>query len=369
MMKHLVSGLLGAAMFAAFPLHAIDADQAMPAIDAAKWYTRTMSVPAKGLAAVVLLDITSDDAVNTLRMLENLDTELPDVKFAAVAINPVKTTDAVVRDNGPFQIPLAADNNLKSRNLFAETESLFPYAVLAKDGKVAWSGHPTELESVIRKVADGSFSVSKQKQIEAIRQELQMAIQAGLPEVVSNSADKILKIAPDDRIAIQAKLFAFNARGKMADAVKFIQEICDKNPKDAKLRMMQLDLLLNRGDTSAYRIAVEKALRDFEKTPDNSLVFLSAYALENAPYGVLDPAMMLDAAQKAYDKVKNSRTPLGAVARETLARIQAETGHVEKAVAFQEEALASRKGTHLEQAAASRLAYYKKLAAMKSAGK
>ena len=73
MMKHLVSGLLGAAMFAAFPLHAIDADQAMPAIDAAKWYTRTMSVPAKGLAAVILLDITSDDAVNTLRMLENLD--------------------------------------------------------------------------------------------------------------------------------------------------------------------------------------------------------------------------------------------------------------------------------------------------------
>ena len=366
MMKHLVSGLLGAAIFTALPLPAIDADQAMPAIDAAKWYTHSMSLPAKGLAAVVLLDITSDDAVNTLRMLENLDTELPDVKFAAVAINPVKTTDAVVRDNGPFQIPLAADNNLKSRNLFAETESLFPYAVLAKDGKVAWSGHPTELESVIRKVADGSFSVSKQKQIEAIRQELQMAIQAGLPEVVSNSADKILEIAPDDRIAIQAKLFAFNARGKMPDAVKFIQEICDKNPKDAKLRMMQLDILLNQGDTSAYRQAVEKAFGDFEDSSDNSLVFLCAYAQENSPYGVLDPAIMLSCAGKAHDKVKNLQTPLAAVARETLARIHAETGNPEKAIALQEEALAIRKGTHLEQAAASRLDYYKKLLHLKS---
>ena len=367
-MKHMMLALIAAAA-AALPLNGIEADQPMPAIDAAKWYAAPAAIPAKGLAAVVLLDIASDDAVNTLRMLENLNTELPEVTFAAVAINPVKITDAVVRDNGPFQIPLAADNNLKSRNLFAETESLFPYAVLARDGKAAWSGHPTELESVIRKVADGSFSVSRQKQIEAIRQELQMAIQAGLPEVVSSSADKILRIAPDDRIAIQAKLFAFNARGKMTDAVKFIQEICEKNPKDAKLRMMQLDLLLNRGDTSAYRQAVEKAFRDFETSPDNSLVFLCAYALENSPYGVLNPAITLTCAEKAYDKVKNLKTPLAAVARETLARIHAETGDPEKAVALQEEALAIRKGTHLEQAAASRLRYYKELIAMKSGAK
>ena len=367
-MKHMMLALIAAAA-AALPLNGIEADQPMPAIDAAKWYAAPAAIPAKGLAAVVLLDIASDNAVNTLRMLENLSAELPDVRFAAIAINPVKTTDAVVRDNGPFQIPLAADNNLKSRNLFAETESLFPYAVLARDGKAAWSGHPTELESVIRKVADGSFSISRQKRIEAIRQELQMAIQAGLPEVVSASADKILRIAPDDRIAIQAKLFAFNARGKMADAVKFIQEICEKNPKDAKLRMMQLDLLLNRGDTSAYRQAVEKAFRDFETSPDNSLVFLCAYALENSPYGVLNPALTLSCAGKAYDKVKNLKTPLAAVAHETLARIHAETGNPEKAVALQEAALAIRKGTHLEQAAANRLRYYKELTAMKSGAK
>ena len=211
-MKHFIFGLLSTAALCTFSLGAIDAGKPMPAIDAVKWYTKPVTFPAQGLAAVVLLDITSEDAVNTLRMLEAMNAETPDLAIAAVAINPVKTTDAVVRDNGPFQIPVAADNNLKSRIRFAETESLFPYAVLSQDGKVVWSGHPTELESVIRKVVSGKFSASRQKQIEAVRQELQMAIQAGLPDVISNSADRILKIAPDDRIAIQAKLLRSTAR-------------------------------------------------------------------------------------------------------------------------------------------------------------
>ena len=66
---------------------------------------------------------------------------------------------------------MKSHNHLKSRIRFAETESLFPYAVLSQDGKVVWSGHPTELESVIRKVVSGKFSASRQKQIEAVRQD------------------------------------------------------------------------------------------------------------------------------------------------------------------------------------------------------
>ena len=365
-MKHFIFGLLSTAVLCTFSLGAIDAGKPMPAIDAVKWYTKPVTFPAQGLAAVVLLDITSEDAVNTLRMLEAMNAETPDLAIAAVAINPVKTTDAVVRDNGPFQIPVAADNNLKSRIRFAETESLFPYAVLSQDGKVVWSGHPTELESVIRKVVSGKFSASRQKQIEAVRQELQMAIQAGLPDVISNSADRILRIAPDDRIAIQAKLFAFNSKGQPQEAVRFIREICAKNPQDSRLCMMQLDILLNQGDTQTYKQAAEKAFYDFAADKGNSLVFLTAYALENSPYGIMDPAVMLAYAEKAYNKVKDRETPVAAVAHETLARICAETGDAARAVALQEKALAIRKGTHLDQAAANRLAYYKKLLDLKA---
>ncbi len=360
-MKRIIFGLLSTAALCTFSLGAIDAGKPMPAIEAAKWYTQPTVLPAQGLTAVVLLDITSEDAVNTLRMLETIGVTHPRLTLAAVAINPVKTTDAVVHDNGPFQIPLAADDNLKSRVRFAETESLFPYAVLAQNGVVVWSGHPTELESVTEKVMNGKFSESRQKQIEAIRLELQMAIQAGLPDVISNSADKILKIAPDDKIAIQAKLFAFNNKGQPGEAVKFIQEICAKNPQDSRLRMMQLDFLLNQGNMQTYKQATEKAFHDFAAEKDSSLVFLTAYTLENAPYGIMDPAVMLAYAEKAYDKVKNQNTQVAAVAHETLARISAETGNPAKAVALQEKALALRKGTHLEQAAADRLAYYRKL--------
>lgn len=78
------------------------------------------------------------------------------------------------------------------------------------------------------------------------------------------------------------------------------------------------------------------------------------------------PAVMLAYAEKAYNKVKDRETPVAAVAHETLARICAETGDAARAVALQEKALAIRKGTHLEQAAANRLAYYKKLLDLKA---
>ena len=347
--------LFGAALL----LSAAEAGKPQAKLQTAKWYFRS-SVPAGPLECTVLFDLAGANAQDLLRMLESVQDEFQ-VPVQAVAINALSQTDAFAAATGPYAIGLAADDRLKTRNTLAEHESLFPYAVLSENGVVVWSGDPTELENVIGPVKAKKFSLSRQKKIEALRKELQMAIQSGLPHVVASSAEKILKESPSDRIAIQARIMALSSSGRVTEIQPFLERVCRENPRDLSLRVMQLELLLRTGNHAEFVRAVERFGRDFAK-PEAALVRPVAYIVENAPYGVLPPELTAALAQRAYDGVKNKpRTLNYAIACETLARVRAEHGRFGEAVKLQESALPLRLKTPQEAAAKARLQYYQVL--------
>ena len=230
-----------------------------------------------------------------------------------------------------------------------------------KDGVVVWSGEPTELDSVIEQVKADRFSLSKQKKVELLRRELQMAIQSGLPHVVIAMADKILKESPSDRIAIQAKIMGLSTSGKQAEIPAFVRKVCEMNPQDLRLRVMELDLLLRGSKPMEFLNAVTSFSRDFSK-PDAGLVRPVAYIVENAPYGLLMPDQVMILAKRAYDGAKSDPKSLTyAIACETMARAYAEQGRFAEAVKMQQKALALRLKTPQEAAAKTRLQYFRAL--------
>ena len=341
-------------------LPAAEAGKPLAKLQVSKWYFQS-SRPRQPLECTVLFDVSGANAPEMLRMLEALQEEFQ-IPIRAVAINAREQTDSFAAATGPYQIGLAADDRLKTRNSLAENESLFPYAVLSRDGIAVWSGDPTELDSVLEQVKANRFSLSRQKRVEALRKELQMAIQSGLPHVVSATADRILKEAPSDRIAIQAKIMALSSGGRAGEVPAFIQKIRRENPHDMRLRVMQLELLLREGNHAEFVRTVEAFGRDFP-APDVRLVRPVAYIVENAPFGILPPALSLSLAQRAYDSVKGNPKNLAyAIACETLARVQAGHGHFAEAVKLQQAALPFREKTPQEAAAKQRLRYYQSLA-------
>ena len=355
-MKCVLSLILGVA---ALLLTAAEAGKPQPRLQVAKWYFNSQ-VPENELECSVLFDLTAANSQEMLRMLETLQEEFR-IPIRAVMVNAREQADSFAAATGPYSIGLAADDNLKTRRTLAETVSLFPYAVLSRNGEVLWSGDPTELDSVIEQVKAGKFSLSRQKRVEALRRELQMAIQSGLSQVVSSTADRILKEAPADRIAIQAKLMALSSVGRNSEVPEFILKVCRENPQDLRLRVMQLDLLLREGKSDDF----VRAVQDFSKTfakPDPRLVRPVAYIVENAPYGVLMPDLTKTLAQRAYDSVKSDPKNLTyAIACETLARVQAQRGNFAAAVKLQQSALPFRLKTPQEKAAKARLQYFQAL--------
>ncbi|MBP5182472.1 MAG: hypothetical protein J6331_05535, partial [Lentisphaeria bacterium] len=243
-----------------FPeLSALEPGKGIPRLTAEKWYGKEDTTRAKRLSVIVLMDLTAQDSPALLQMLESmlLSSQGRELSITVFAMYQEKTADEVMKSLGNRSFPVGLDSKLRMRDLLASEISLFPYAILAEKGVVLWSGLPTELELVTEKVLKGTFSAEKQKRVEGRRKELQIAIQSGLAVVVSSTADKILDILPDDRLAIQSKLFALNAMRKRDEAEAFIAKVCKENPSDMRLHIMQLDFLLREGKTLLF---VKKAM-------------------------------------------------------------------------------------------------------------
>ena len=348
-------------------LSALEPGKGLPRLRAEKWYSREKNRDVR-LQAVVLMDLTSSDALPLLQMLEGikLSSSGKDLSITVFVMNQQKIADEAMKELGRFDFQIGLDNNLKMRNLLAGHISLFPHALLADKGTVIWGGMPTELESIVKKVLAGNFSAEKQRRVEGLRKELQIAIQSGLPVVVSATADKILAIIPDDRLAIQSKLFALDAMRQKEAAVKFIEEICRKNPQEIQFAIMLLDHLMRDGRWEKIVPAAEKTFEKYKNNPD--AVLLTAYILENIPFGMFLPSRQIAMTSEVWNKCKNDprkiRKALGA---EMYAKALSMAGRFEEAVKLQKEALLLRKGGNMEQAAKDRLAYY--MDALSASGK
>ena len=360
----LVLTLLAGVML--LPLSGIDAGKNMPSLRVRNWLSAgNISLSGQTMECVTLLDVTTHDALPALRMLENLQDRFG-FSFCAIALNNDKMVQAFFNANRPFSIAFAQDEAQKNRRVLANKVSLFPYSILVKEGKVLWTGHPTELENVISQVQSGVFSLSRQRKVESLRRELQMAIQSGLPAVIEQSAGKILAISKSDRIAIQAKLMALNVPGRQKEILPFLRKVCQENPKDIQLHILEMDMMRRQGAGNAFVAAVERFVKEFS-AGQHGFIPAAAYIIENAPYGILMPSLMETLAQKAYtealavNKNRKKKTLSYGIACETLARVKAVLGDFKEAVRLQKEALSLRKGTRQEAAARTRLLYYEAL--------
>ena len=360
--------------FAPFSGLSLEPGRRIPSIHVEKWYFEDSPKPAKDetkaaamrqLDIIMVFDSTAPDSFAFLKLLESLRTANPSQirELKAVARNSSKQLDELFAKNGSLSFPVGADtSNLATFKEFCETESILPMAfVVYEDGTLAWTGHPTGIESVMKRINDGSFSAESQRKISVLRGELQAALHSGLGAVVLKNADRILTIDPSDMIAIQAKLFVFESQGRFKDARDFLTDASAKAPKDSEIRLVQLGIIARAGDMDAFRHEASKCQEDFKDNPA-FLSKLSSFIMDNSPFGEMPVALALEAA-KGYAASLNANSPRDAqaYADELLAKASYYSCKKSDAVDFQAKALELRKGGPYEAPASKLLEFYKGL--------
>ena len=236
---------------------------------------------------ILFFDVLAPDAVNALRMMDGIPDIFPaqKIRVSAFARNSEGTVaEALGRFHTELLNVYADDAKGSLFNAFMRGEVVIPIAVIVQDEKIRWKGAPTDAESVLGRMISGSFSLQKQVRINMLRNDLQGAVQAGLPEVILRSADEILKVDPADTLAIQAKLYVLEGRKREDLAKAFLAEQVKKAPDNVTLRLFLLDLMVNTGDRDGFRNALTAALNEM-KADVFSVTRLLGFSLNNAPLG------------------------------------------------------------------------------------
>ena len=289
----------------------------------------------------------SPDFQQTLNLMASLEemyggkTEHSAVLLQTVAKNSKEELTRTLAGNRP-ELNLGVDKDGRSYRNFAVGIATLPYTFISQNGAIVWSGHPIEIESVMDALLAGRFSLSSQRKVAELRSELQTALRAGLPDVVAQTADKILAISPGDAIALQARLYAFQLKRQTAGAAKFLTEHIRKHPESKLWLRLALLNLLRDAAPQEWNRAVEETAAFAAKSPMNALLLAQAL-LQTAEPPQLPVKQILGLAKQAEAYFRTSgRKQLHAQTLETLARANYAACRLDDALAAQREAVQIR---------------------------
>jgi len=256
---------------------------------------------------------------------------------------------------------IAIDDASKTYKKYMGTDPGIPAVfVVGRDGKILWKGHPMELEAVIDKVMAGKFDMKLQKKISLMHDDLRRAMEKDNPALVSKLADDLLEMDPSDDLALRCKLYYFESRNLPLEAVKFLNELQKKLPRQFSLYSVELGILDKTGASAEEKIKVyDRALQNFKDDPD-ALTSLSWLISDGMSFGSGSVKLALVAAVRAKEIL-----PADASGRRkglcfnALARAYYNSGCLEEAIAVQENAVESLSGFDEEMNAKELLRYYK----------
>jgi thiol-disulfide isomerase/thioredoxin len=286
------------------------------------------------------------------------------VRFIGVDVweNDIKEVEPFVKEMGDkmdYSVALddvpkkgePSDGAMAKKWMKAASEGGIPTAFVVRDGKIAWIGHPMELDEPLAKILAGDWDTKAKAAIRLAQKTKEKKLQA--------ASDKIAKpFAADD----------------FKGAVAAINEVIASDPELAEeFEPLKFTLLCNGVDVDAG-VALGQTL--FEKNKDNADV------LNNLAWGVIDPdlkqapdprvaRLALKAARRADELSKGEAFNI----LDTLAVALHRTGDAAGAVTVEEKALNRLKAEGADESHPyyktfnDRLAFFRKAAEEKARGK
>ncbi len=332
--------------------------------------TEAVTGPEKCPYTVILFfDARSADAMTSLQLLEELRLQYssyPEARQPAIlgiSRNSRRITkNAIGRNNPGYAVYADESGNVFQE--YAAQEILLPFALIAEKNKVLWKGSPIDIGSILTLLEKKQFDPSLQLKIETYRKEMQMAVQASLPDVVLRSAEDILKLQPGDTLAIRAKLFVLENTKRFPQALVFAKENAEKNPQDVNQTILYLEYIRRAGKPENFLPAFREAEKRFRNGPE-ALFRLMRYTAGNIPVNWTAPAESRKVLDSIRDYMNTQKPERLSQYLECSAGTYYALCDIKNAVAEQKKARDLRMGTPLEKETRRMLLFYQSLEQVK----
>ena len=318
------------------PAVALEVGDQAPPLQVAEWLNRMGGDPGRpdGRSVyVVLFCVTwQEEGRAALAHLERLQARYQQHGLKCAAITreaPEKIKDALSETRRQCAIGVDADDIVHRAYGAMRIADLPLTFVIDKTGKIVWRGNPfPALERIMAKTLAGALTAEEGSKIVSAQEEAARAQRDGDEAALLQALERLLHLEPD---AVEG-------------------------------HVGRTQIFLHRGDAEKAAEALQLWHKGCAASPVG-LAALALFLLNQTDINFRNPRLALSSAREAYEMKGGKSEPVVFMA---LARIYAELGWLEKAVAVLQEGQGVFSGVEGAEAAAL-LAYYRQLLEVRSA--
>lgn len=169
-------------------------------------------------------------------ILTSLKNQYKDKNAEFFALLPVKqeTLEKFAADHPEFDFTLVSDVDLKfmRRLLGGKQQSFFQTSIFNNAGKLLWSGETVDLPMMLKRITGKQYSEREEVRISVLTGGLQAALRSGNAKLISEAADEILRLRPEQISAVNAKAYSLELAGDIAGLEKFYRERIKRYPEE-----------------------------------------------------------------------------------------------------------------------------------------
>jgi len=328
--------------------------------------TQQNKITDKNLTIIEYWSVKDNDSLLTLPILYDIkksySNKLKIISISTDSKEDIKTF-LKTQEGKLVNYKIAIDPTKATLKCLAGRDFRIPQTfVINSIGQLLWRGHPIELKNVLKNIFQGSFDLNKQKKLSRFHNALQSFIQLEDVSQIKRTVASILKIAPDDDLALRVMLYDYRTRNKSKKALQFINKHINQYPEIPALYPLRFEIM-NQNDFSIKKLA-EELDNIMNKFPNNHQVIFQAaeIAVNRFPFATLPVKQTLKAAQTALNLLKLSddndpRTTATYLA--VLAKAFYFAGKIENAVSTQEKVVKHLIFPKQKKIASDILNYYK----------
>ena len=332
-----------AALFAA-PLFALrPGDQAVPLTGVRMLRGNNPDLaPADGkhktalLRAVVVLLCRAVDSPGTVAMLNDIRRRNRD-KIEIWIVTPDDVSDArdLIAATGEHGVAFGLDPDRKLTRKYMEGALLYPMAFLIdRKGTIVWCGEAMDLAEKIEPALAGRLVPADERRIFSLVVELQQLMRDNSENKMKQTADRIFRLEPGNAAAMRIRLFYLTNTNRADAARELIDSQLKAAPKLSRLYFTAVDFAA----ASSYSNAeLERLVETFERNITDPVlqVRMAWMLLDRFPY--------YPSALRAAAKILRKPLPPEPLARANAAAgralLEYRLGHLEAAIAYQDEAV------------------------------
>lgn len=260
------------------------------------------------------------------------------LQIIAISREKTKVVEKFLEDQPQINYAVAVDDrSLTTLSYLGESRLLPRIYVINTEGRIVWDGEIADLPMILKKIYRGSYNIDIQRTVSTLQQDLEASLRSGNINQTIKLTDRILKLDPENGLAVRMRMFSYENLRQYGKAWDFINERIKITPDNNMLYFIKMDFVSRFPQYSKYAAPLAENIYKHFHNDAQMLNNMAWGMLTRFPFDGKVLPFAVSCAQRALELAKQDKMHKSFYANclNTMALIYYRCGMLEKALETQ----------------------------------